>query len=89
LIQEDKEHPKTPRHAPSTDDDDGFEDDEHEEKFILRFLATNTTSEDRYLWVTDEGEVRCDGGHANIASRQSFFIQTLGALLNIMLKHPS
>ncbi|XP_052250933.1 uncharacterized protein LOC127858085 [Dreissena polymorpha] len=44
------------------------EDDIQEEKFILRFLATNTNEQDRYLWVTDDGEVRTDGGHTNIAT---------------------
>lgn len=44
------------------------EDDLHEEKFVLRFLATNTNSTDRYLWVTDSGEVRTDGGYTNIAT---------------------
>ncbi|KAL4219343.1 hypothetical protein ACF0H5_021923 [Mactra antiquata] len=51
-----------------TKEDVDDESDIHEEKFILRFLATNTDSNKRYLWVTDDGEVRTDGGYTNIAT---------------------
>lgn len=44
------------------------ESDVHDEKFILRFLATNTCNENRYLWVTDEGDVRTDGSYSNLAT---------------------
>lgn len=44
------------------------ESDVHEEKFILRFLATNTNNIHRYMWVTGSGEVRTDGGYTNIAT---------------------
>lgn len=44
------------------------EGDVQEEKFMLRFLATNTNLENRYLWVTDSGEVRTDGGYGNLAT---------------------
>lgn len=50
------------------DDDDDDESDVHDEKFILRFLATNSCNERRYLWVTDEGEVRTDGSYGNLAT---------------------
>ena len=45
------------------------ESDVHDEKFVLRFLATNTCNENRYLWVTDEGDVRTDGYYGNLASK--------------------
>ena len=45
------------------------ESDIHEEKFMLRFLATNTNDENRYLWVNDDGEVRTDGSYSNLASK--------------------
>lgn len=49
--------------------EDGIdESDVHETKFLLRFLATNTREMNRYLWVTDEGEVRTDGGYTNLAT---------------------
>lgn len=44
------------------------ESDVHDEKFVLRFLATNTCNENRYLWVTDEGDVRTDGYYGNLAT---------------------
>ena len=46
------------------------EDDIHETKFLLRFLATNTDTAHRYMWVNDTGEVRTDGGYTNIASKK-------------------
>ena len=67
--------------------DDEDESDVHEEKFILRFLATNTESIDRYLWVTDSGEVRTDGGYTNIASEEMrilFFVILTLNLLNFV-----
>jgi hypothetical protein len=60
------------------------ESDVHEEKFILRFLATNTNNIHRYMWVTDSGEVRTDGGYTNIASegKINYFVFYLLNLLN-------
>ena len=43
------------------------ESDIHEEKFVLRFLATNTQNQNRYLWITDDGEVRTDGYYGYLA----------------------
>ena len=43
------------------------ESDVHEEKFVLRFLATNTQNQNRYLWITDDGEVRTDGYYGYLA----------------------
>ncbi|WAR31713.1 hypothetical protein MAR_034362 [Mya arenaria] len=67
--EEDQDHHKHDQ-TKTTDEDEAdiAEDDIHEEKFILRFLATNTSNEDRYLWVTDDGEVRSDGSYTNIAT---------------------
>ena len=45
------------------------ESDVHDEKFVLRFLATNLCNENRYLWVTDDGDVRTDGSYSNLASK--------------------
>lgn len=44
------------------------ESDVHDEKFVLRFLATNLCNENRYLWVTDDGDVRTDGSYSNLAT---------------------
>lgn len=64
------------------------EDDIHETKFLLRFLATNTDNSQRYLWVNDTGEVRTDGGYTNIACKPQtldcmFLESCLFALHNI------
>ena len=55
-------------HTFSYTKNDPDEDDIHEQTFMLRFLATNTTDSRRYLWVTDTGDVRTDGGYSNLAS---------------------
>lgn len=44
------------------------ESDVHSKKLMLRFLATNTSNDNRYLWVTDEGDVRTDGSLTNLAT---------------------
>ena len=49
------------------DTDEIDESDVHEEKFVLRFLATNTQNQNRYLWITDDGEVRTDGYYGYLA----------------------